>query len=262
MIKILSIGNSFSQDAHHWLKQICESAGVDVQCVNLYIGGCSLEMHCQNLKSEDLAYDWELNGKTGYEFVLEGAQIEKTSILKAIRSDKWDIITIQQVSGLSGRPQSYFPYLYELAELVRRERADAKLSWHQTWSYEQDSTHPDFIHYNCNQQEMYRRGRDCAEMAARLVGAEIIPAGDVIQMLRETLPEFDYCKTGVSLNRDGFHLSELYGRYAAALTWYYCLCGGDIDKVNFIPQENGQKADVKLIEAIKAAVKDFLKDGI
>lgn len=262
MMKVLSIGNSFSQDAHHWLKQICESAGFDIHCVNLYIGGCSLEMHCRNLESNEDTYELEINGKTAYDLQLSGSQIEKTSILNALRSDKWDVVTLQQVSSLSGRPQSYFPYLCKLAEFVKKECGEARIYWHQTWSYEQNSLHPNFIHYNCDQKEMYRRGRDCALMAAKLIGAEIIPAGDVIQRLRDNVPEFDFAKTGRSLNRDGFHLSELYGRYAAALIWYYCLCGGDIGKVDFIPQENGHRADVKLIEAIKDAVKEFLKDGI
>ena len=44
-MKILSIGNSFSQDAHKWLNQIAKMCGEEFYNVNLYVSGCSLEMH-------------------------------------------------------------------------------------------------------------------------------------------------------------------------------------------------------------------------
>ena len=47
MMKILAIGNSFSEDASAYIHQMAESAGYDVQIVNLYIGGCPLERHCR-----------------------------------------------------------------------------------------------------------------------------------------------------------------------------------------------------------------------
>ena len=54
---------------------------------------------------------------------------------------------------------------------------------------------------------------------AKEIAAELIPTGTVIQYLREHLAEFDYPNGGLSLCRDGYHLSLDYGRYAAAATW-------------------------------------------
>ena len=48
MIKILSIGNSFSTDAQRYLYDISVQNGVELECYNLFIGGCSLETHWQN----------------------------------------------------------------------------------------------------------------------------------------------------------------------------------------------------------------------
>ena len=59
MIRLLSVGNSFSQDAHRCLHDIAAAAGVEVECVNLYIGGCSLEQHWQNVQSGEPAYEYE-----------------------------------------------------------------------------------------------------------------------------------------------------------------------------------------------------------
>lgn len=52
MFQILSIGNSFSQDAQRYLHELAKSEGMDLQTVNLYIGGCSLERHFRNLKGD------------------------------------------------------------------------------------------------------------------------------------------------------------------------------------------------------------------
>ena len=43
MIKILSIGNSFSQDAQHFLHDLSMHGEEEIYSVNLFIGGCSLE---------------------------------------------------------------------------------------------------------------------------------------------------------------------------------------------------------------------------
>ena len=50
MLRILAVGNSFSEDATYYLHQILEIAGVENQVVNLYIGGCSLEKHWRNIE--------------------------------------------------------------------------------------------------------------------------------------------------------------------------------------------------------------------
>ena len=49
MKKILAIGNSFSEDATSYLEDIATCGGEDCKVVNLYIGGCSLERHYNNI---------------------------------------------------------------------------------------------------------------------------------------------------------------------------------------------------------------------
>lgn len=240
MIRLLSIGNSFSQDAHRWLYDVATAAGVEVECVNLYIGGCSLEQHWRNAESGEVAYDYELNA------VMQ----KRVALVDALREQKWDIVTLQQVSGQSGRPASYLPYLPDLAALVRRECPTAKLYFHETWSYEVDSDHGDFPVYNRDQREMDRRIADAAEMAARLINVPVIPTGEVIRRLRE-LPAFDYQKGGLSLHRDGFHLSWDYGRYAAAAVWCATLFGVNIEQAaGFAPPDT----DPALLAAIRRVV--------
>lgn len=215
-MKLLSIGNSFSQDAQEWLHQIAVANGVELETTNLMIGGCSLETHWNHMTDGETAYYLEQNGKNCERMV---------TLPEGLALDEWDVVTVQQVSHHSGQPQTYIPYLTELVAFVREKCPKAKIYFHQTWAYEIDSDHGGFLNYNRDQQEMYRRIGDCTAMACRLIGADVLPSGPVVQYLRENAPEFDYKNGGLSLNRDGFHLSWDYGRYAAAATWYKVLIG-------------------------------------
>ena len=215
-MKVLSIGNSFSQDAHRYLHELSLACGNALKTVNLYIGGCSLERHYNNMVNDLAEYSYEVNGASGNRTV---------SLEEALTECEYDVITVQQVSGYSGRPQTYIPYLPELAAYVREKQPKAKLYFHRTWSYEWGYESQNYAAYNFDQNEMYRRIVDATAFAAKLIDVDIIPTGDAIQKLRTAIPEFDYRNGGVSLCRDGFHLSLDYGRFAAAVVWYYTLTG-------------------------------------
>jgi hypothetical protein len=238
-MKLLSIGNSFSQDAQEWLHQIAVANGVELETTNLMIGGCSLETHWNNMHSGEAAYYLEQNAQNMNRMI---------NLEDALAMEAWDVITVQQASHYSGQPQTYVPYITDLVAYVRAKCPDAKVYFHQTWAYEIDSDHGGFLTYNRDQGEMYRRICDCAAMAQRLIGADVLPSGPVVQYLRENDPAFDYKNGALSLNRDGFHLSWDYGRYAAAATWYTVLFGA-VPAVNAFPDW-----DATLIEKIHAGI--------
>lgn len=255
-MRILSIGNSFSEDAQRWLTAVARSAGnKDFECHNLYIGGCSLKRH----------WDEHIEGNSSYDYMIDGSlPLRKISLIEALETlGEFDVITLQQTSRTSGQPQSYLPYLCNIAALVREKQPNAKLYFHETWAYETDSTHSAFIHYNHDQHEMFRRLCDCAEMCRLLIDCEIIRAGEFIQYLRENMAEFNYAKGGMSLNRDGYHLSKNYGRFAAAALWYDFLCGGtpDIEKFMNIAElrENEPEFDANILRGIVTALGDFTR---
>jgi hypothetical protein len=50
-MNILTIGNSFSQDATRYIHQLATNQGVSgLYVANLYIGGCPLSLHFSNMK--------------------------------------------------------------------------------------------------------------------------------------------------------------------------------------------------------------------
>ena len=89
-LKILAIGNSFSQDAARYLHAMAESAGQKLKIVNLYIGGCPLERHWDNVVNDAAEYSHEVNG---------AERDQWCSIRQALQEDVWDIVTLQQASG-------------------------------------------------------------------------------------------------------------------------------------------------------------------
>ena len=224
-MKLLTVGNSFSQDPHAYLHELALSCGIGLDVYNLFIGGCPLHVHAAHLKEGDAAYSLEINGKTE----------RMISIPEALSMEKWDIVTTQQASGRSGLAETYQPYLNELVSAFRSACPEARLCLQKTWAYEIDSDHRDFPTYGCDQRRMYEMITAANDAASAETGLALIPTGDVIQELRETVPAFDVRRGGVSLNRDGYHLSLTYGRFAAAATWLKFLTDADLSLASFRP---------------------------
>lgn len=89
-IKILAIGNSFSEDATQYLWDIMHDAGIEEVVIgNLYIGGCSLDTHWENMSKNKNAYTFYYNDSGKWE------TNKDKSILHALQLEDWDYITIQ-----------------------------------------------------------------------------------------------------------------------------------------------------------------------
>lgn len=209
MIKVLAIGNSFSQDANRYLNGVCKASGEKIKNVNLYIGGCSLERHFRNIRSEEKAYSFEFAGET------TGLSV---SIKDLLLSDSWDVITFQQVSGQSPRYETYQPYLDEVCAYVRHFAPKSAFAIHQTWSYEENSDRLcKELHYS-HQGDMFADIKKSYDKAAEAIGAKfIIPSGQTMQNMLSL--------GAGTVHRDTFHAGFGMGRYALALTWMEMLTG-------------------------------------
>lgn len=215
-MKILSIGNSFSQDAQRYLHNLAKHDGAFIKCVNLYIGGCSLRTHYLNMLENNKAYSFEFNGET------TGL---KVSITDALASDDWDYITLQQVSLLSYKIESFSPYIEELAKLCRKYCPRAKLLIHETWAYETGSERIKNRGFETD-TEMLGEIKPTYEKAAKLINADgIIPSGEALLSAREL---------GITnIHHDTAHASLGVGRYILALTWYKYLTKNAIENNDF-----------------------------
>ena len=217
IMKVLSIGNSFSQDAQRYLHCLAKHNGMAMKTVNLYIPSCHLQTHYHNILDDNVAYDFEFNGEsTGI----------KVSIRQALVSDNWDVITLQQVSGCSGKYETYTPFVEAVAEYVRKYRPHAKIMIHQTWAYADGSEALDkWVEYT-TAEEMFAAISDAYAQAASAINADgmILSGEAMITAIRMGLQP---------AHRDGFHASLGAGRYLLALCWYKTLTGKDISSDSF-----------------------------
>lgn len=214
-VKILAIGNSFSEDAvEEHLSDLARAEGLDVVICNMYIGGCSIERHVKNLRGNIPDYRYRKIDVEGNMVEVKGYTLEKV-----LAEEDWDYISVQQSSPLSGLPESYV-LLPELVSFIReRVPEDAVVMFHETWAYSKDSKHKAFPNYDKDQMKMFNAILATVAQETPKVGISlVIPAGVAIQNARTSI-------LGDDLTRDGYHLSKPQGRYVAACTWLEAVLG-------------------------------------
>ena len=217
-MKILSIGNSFSRDAQRYVHEIAKKEGVDLTTFNLYIGGCSLETHYQNMISGTNAYELDVNGvETGM----------RVSLDQGLEMPDIDYVTLQQASHLSFDKDSYSPYLEELAKYVKERLPNAKILIHQTWPYEDGGEVLKLRTNYSSSKEMLEDVRKAYENAVKLIKADgMILSGSAL---------YNAVTLGLKkAYRDTFHASYGAGRYLLGLTWFKTLTKKDISNDTFL----------------------------
>ncbi len=214
-VKILAIGNSFSEDAvEQHLSGLARAEGLEVVICNMYIGGCSIERHVNNLREDIPDYRYRKIDVDGKMTEVYGYTLEKV-----LSEEEWDYVSVQQASHYSGLPETY-ELLPELVNFIReRVPEDAVIMFHQTWAYSPDSSHGGYANYGRDQMKMYNAIISTVNQETEEVGIElIIPCGTAIQNARTSF-------LGPDLTRDGYHLSRTVGRYIASCTWLEAVLG-------------------------------------
>ncbi len=259
-IKILAIGNSFSDDATQYLWDIYTDAGYEEVIIgNMYIGGCNIYWHWINMGFADEATTSANYSTYEYRKNTTGTIVNTSGVTlnTAIADEDWDIITLQQASHFSGvnLDQSYFPDIFSYINQYATN-PNVKFYWQMTWAYSQDSTHDQYWRYDNDQMTMYNA--IVSKTQEVIVPSEyfdgIIPSGTTIQNLRTS-------SLGDTLTRDGFHLTYDVGRYAAALTWFAALSGESVDDIDCLPALQAYATNVgNNLDNIKESVKNAIKN--
>ena len=220
IVRILAIGNSFSEDAlEFYLNGLASAAGKKIIIGNLFIGGAALSQHLSNATNNANAYSYrkiDVDGKK--------TTTDNTSIATALKSERWDYVSFQQASPNSGQYETYVESLAPLYNYVKANtiNSNTKYLLHQTWAYASNSTHAGFANYNRSQATMYNAIIDAVDKASKLIDIyKIIPAGTAIQNGRMSV-------IGDNFNRDGYHLDVNIGRYTAAAAWFEALFGQSV----------------------------------
>ncbi len=268
-LKLFTIGNSFSDNPLVYLPALAKAGGKTLVIGRASLGGCSLGRHAGYLAKA------EANDPAGRVYKDSGKPSVKT-LPEALAADRWDIVTIQQASTESYKPETYHPAADQIIAAIRKYAPQAEIVIQETWAYRED--HP-FFHTNdgFTQQKMYKGLRTAYHQLAAETGFRIIPTGDAIELARKTqhwtyVPDQNFDlknppagqvpneptslnagwiwatnKAGLlKFTHDSKHLSTA-GKYLAASVWYQTLFNTDAVPASFLPPglSAGDAADLR-----------------
>ncbi len=218
-IRVLTVGNSFAENATEFLPELARSRGVALTVRQANIGGSDLARHARHLQAS-LENTNDPDGRP----YMEGSDPERTrhSLVEILGAGPWDFVTLNQFSGFSHRPETYEPHVGQLIAAIRLHAPTARIVVLQTWAYRSD--HPlflpaqrelqsayervvwersrDTVHApgTLTQRAMHEQLRSAYDQVAARYGVLLVPVGDAFQMARATSewrfthpdPDFDY----------------------------------------------------------------------
>lgn len=210
-LRILMIGNSFTDDVTEYIGEIVQNSGIDQKTCCVYRvtqGGSQLQTwRDKYINNTHVA----LEKKAG----LLSMNITEGTMREILHQD-WDVISLQQLSNYSNDISTFSPYLEDLISYIKTDCTNEKvaLCWHLTWSYWGGHTAMGPKEY-VGWESIVSTVKDMN----RTYGIDIIiPSGTAIQNARAT-----ELNTGKSLTRDGYHMDYGIGRYIIACTLYESL---------------------------------------
>ena len=223
-LKVLDIGNSYTQDAQTYLPQIIKASGIDddFSLYRAFRPSASFKtwVDCWNdsdneYYSIDFCAGTSLGGISGSGSASDGALFRK-----ALQSVKWDIILIHQVSTYSNdyslwEGNGVGGYLQELIRIIRVTNPQATIGYLMTHSYRGS-------YWANSEGSSYLRWRNIADATKQLkleYGIDfIIPYGTAVQNLRASS-----LNDGYEFSEDGTHMGAGLGDYVAGCCYFESL---------------------------------------
>ena len=189
-VKLLTIGNSFADNATNYLPELAKAGGKQLLLYRANLGGCSFERHAACLAAA-LANPGDPKGRPYKNNpVLNLPGKATVSLPEALAAQPWDIVTIQQWSQLSYKPETFQPFADNLIAAIRKYAPTAKIAVHETWAYRED--HPFFNRKDgFTSAKMYQGLRTAYRGFADGKQFPILPVGDAINLARQT-PRWTY----------------------------------------------------------------------
>ena len=282
-LRVLSIGNSFSASLCRYLPAMAAASGEKLEFCNLFIGGCALNRHAGNAAKAGADPAFAPYDVTWFRADDPAHPAKfRSNIPQMLATQKWDVVTLQQASHESWKPESFHPWADSLVATVRSLAPDAEIVWHETWSYNAADARigGKFPAWPFDQAGMYARVETNALALAREFGLRVVPVGLAVQKRRAALAARGGVFDPVALSpgdpidlkgepvgalgwKDGkisgdtIHLNRS-GEYLQAATWLGFLFGRDVRKLSFAPADAG---DDETRAALRAAAQDALDEA-
>ena len=131
--KVLTIGNSFSENASEYATEIAANQGYDLMFAYLKYPSSTINDHISNAKSNNACYKFEYTNSKGRVTVKDGST-DFATIKDALTFTDWDIVVLQQGSTAS-EDFSNYTAIGDLKEIVKAYQPNAEIMLHETWSW-------------------------------------------------------------------------------------------------------------------------------
>ena len=252
-LRVLLIGNSYSEDTTQYLSEIAEEFNFDA--AEFYVlskGSSDLSQHASNIVSNSAAYYFKYS-KDGKELSSLGSG---KTLKYGIQYMDWDYIVLQQVSGKSGKPDTYNSDLTNLISEIKKiaTNPNVKFVWNMTWAYASNNSNISSNGYG-SQLGMYNA--ICSAVQQKVVtNADFVTVsavGTAIQNARTS-------SLGDTLNRDSTHLTRSTGRYIASLTLFCTITGYSVDDVSYAPTSGEFAMSETEISIAKESVRNAISN--
>ena len=246
-LKILFVGNSFTDDTSQYVSDIALSYGYEDIClVHLFVGACSIDMHLKNIREDSHAYYCTVDRGMGWK------AYPNYSVKEAVSMCDWDIVVTMAGTG-DGSKKTEAESYRNLPELMRELKAlgceGAKCVFNMTWMGESSSKHPEIVMHNGDVALMFEKiSQIMRDVVAQMEEVDILsPTGTAIE--NATTSSYDG-----KFTRDGYHLDRCNGRFIAALTFFCAVTGEDPEAVGFFPHGMSDKMKKIATESAKNAL--------
>jgi hypothetical protein len=238
--KVLAVGNSFSANAMRYFGDIVKASGRTVVAKNAMIGGCDFERHMRHAE----AFEANSDAPEGRPYP------GKQSLKELLTSEHWDVVTIQQVSHKSFRPETFHPHADRLIAYIKKYAPQAEIAVHAVWAYRDDhkwfKDRATYAEMPLNTDEMFKRASATYEQFAKENGFRLIPSVYAIESARR---DPAYGKAGKqTLSKDCFHCAP-EGEYLLGCVWLEFLLGQSALGNAFVPKGVGAE-DAALLQRI------------
>ena len=205
-LKVLTIGNSFTDSLSAFWQQVVESAGCELLFERANHGGCELHRHWDYISNEERDHVYRMY------------QNYTAKMREILAREPWDVVTIQQASHFSWRAETMQPFAGYIYDYVKKHAPQAEVVIQQTWAYRADdprirpggvweisewfsetcrkrgiAVQPGM--YHIDQTGMYDALTAAYRKLARELNCRIIPTGFAVQLARKSqkdlFPNYD-----------------------------------------------------------------------
>ena len=284
-LRVLMIGNSFSICVGSNLPQMVKSVpGCKLTLTSAYIGGCSLETHINKVKEAEANPKSESYKINVWFSDKNPLPTKRGNVLNLLKTQKYDIVTIQQSSPNSIDYKTYQPFADQLIAVIKKYQPQAEIIVHQTWSYRADSTLLE--QRKMTNDEMYQKVSAAYAQLAKDYGLRVIPVGDAVQLTRKysTLKFQMYDRKSLAnyvwpdmppqagdvvgrlywakrkgklrLLPDATHLNTR-GEYLQAAVWFAFLYNKNTSEIKYIPSNIGDDDAAFMLKYAQEAVDNY-----